>query len=508
MTARSMRRSLITTVTATTVMVLLAMLVPMAVLVKQYAVEDRLAQAALEVQATETVVSGQDKGSVAVYLESINSDDSVRTTVLYPDGVAIGPDPGEDSRVRAARTTGQARVDDVSGGAEILVPVALGGNTALPEDTPVIRVHVLESGFTGSVYLAWAVLALLGVALLAGSLLMADRLGRRFVQPIRSLASSAQAMGTDRDTRVELEGPREVQEVAAALDRLGDRISTLIAREREGVADLSHRLRTPITALRLSIDALPSSAERARIQEDVDNLERMVDFVVAEARRSQREGLAPSGDVAAVVRERTDFWRPLAEDQGRTFTTELAQPPRSRPSQCQRPGRHGRHPARQRLLLHRRRCRDPGVAHHVHRRARHARRRGRRRGMAERPQCRRPRSQHQRFQRARAVHREQHRRGVRGAVGAGLLGVGRHPSPGRARHHHLSLAERADMTRATTARSPPSSVSAISGARCAPSRTRRCPCSAPWRGSGPCRPCRDGPARSRPRARRPSFGRL
>ena len=156
---------------------------------------------------------------------------------------------------------------------------------------------------------------------------MADRLGRRFVQPIRSLASSAQAMGTDRDTRVELEGPREVQEVAAALNRLGDRITTLIAREREGVADLSHRLRTPITALRLSIDALPPSAERARIQEDVDNLERMVDFVVTEARRSQREGLAPSGDVAAVVRERTDFWRPLAEDQGRTFTTLLAQPP-------------------------------------------------------------------------------------------------------------------------------------------------------------------------------------
>ena len=52
-----MRRSLIVTVAAAVGMVLLAMLVPMAVLLRDYALEDRLASAALEVQATETVVS-------------------------------------------------------------------------------------------------------------------------------------------------------------------------------------------------------------------------------------------------------------------------------------------------------------------------------------------------------------------------------------------------------------------------------------------------------------------
>jgi signal transduction histidine kinase len=172
-----------------------------------------------------------------------------------------------------------------------------------------------------------AILAALGLALLGGSLLMADRLGRRFVEPIRSLAASAQAMGTDRETRVEPQGPREVQDVAAALNRLGDRVATLIARERVNVADLSHRLRTPITALRLSIDSLPAGTERSRIQEDVDNLERMVDFVVAEARRSQREGITPAADVVSVVVERTDFWRALAEDQDRAFVTDLPESP-------------------------------------------------------------------------------------------------------------------------------------------------------------------------------------
>ena len=60
-----MRRSLIVTVAAAVTMVLVAMLVPMAVLLQRFALEDRLARAALEVQATESVVSGagQDYGT-------------------------------------------------------------------------------------------------------------------------------------------------------------------------------------------------------------------------------------------------------------------------------------------------------------------------------------------------------------------------------------------------------------------------------------------------------------
>ena len=90
-----MRRGLRLTVLASVSMVLLAMLVPMAVLVRGYSDEDELFRAAVDVQATETAVSGQDKGSVAVYLDRINADSNARTTVLYPDGTGIGPDPGE-----------------------------------------------------------------------------------------------------------------------------------------------------------------------------------------------------------------------------------------------------------------------------------------------------------------------------------------------------------------------------------------------------------------------------
>ena len=318
-----MRRSLIVTVAASTAMVLLAMLIPMAVLIDDYAMEDQLARAALEVQATETVVAGRDKGTVSVYLSTIN-DEATRTTVLYPDGSAIGPYPGEDARVRQARETGQARVDDTDDGAEILVPVSLGGGSAVPEATSVIRVTVLDRGFDGTVRTTWAVLGLLGLVLLGGSLLVADQLGRRFVQPIKALAASAVRLGeNDLSTPVPQEGPAEVQEVGAALNRLVGRVEELLRRERDTVADLSHRLRTPITALRLDAESLDDATERERLARDVDALERMVDAVIREARRSQREGLAAAGDAVAAVTERTAFWAPLAEDQGRTFAVEV-----------------------------------------------------------------------------------------------------------------------------------------------------------------------------------------
>jgi len=140
------RRSLLLTAAAAISMVLLAMLVPMAILVRSYALEDRLARAALEVQAVETVVSGQDAGAVGQYVDRLNDKDShTQVTVLYPDGLEIGPDRGQDELVLDARNTGRARVDDVPGGSQILVPVSRGGNSALPSQTPVIRIVVEQS---------------------------------------------------------------------------------------------------------------------------------------------------------------------------------------------------------------------------------------------------------------------------------------------------------------------------------------------------------------------------
>ena len=70
--------------------------------------------------------------------------------------------------------------------------------------------------------------------------------------------------------------------------------------------------------------ALRDDAERERVSGDVDELVRAVDRVIDEARRTVREGVGASGDLAEVTRERVAFWSALADEQGRAFTTEIA----------------------------------------------------------------------------------------------------------------------------------------------------------------------------------------
>lgn len=181
-----MRRRLTVTVAATVTMVLLAMLVPLAVLLRSYALEDRLTQAALEVQATETVVARSGTGGIARYVARVNEDSTSVTTVVLPGGHVIGPAPGadEEARITEARLTGTARVDDVDGGTAILVPVSLGGSSAGPEARPIIRVFVPTPGLEADLVRSWLILFALGLLLLVGALALADRLAATLVRPI------------------------------------------------------------------------------------------------------------------------------------------------------------------------------------------------------------------------------------------------------------------------------------------------------------------------------------
>ena len=74
------------------------------------------------------------------------------------------------------------------------------------------------------------------------------------------------------------------------------------------------------------VEALPP-AERARLLDGVDAVNRGVDEVIFEARRSVREGLVAGCDAAAVVGERVRFWSVLCEEEGRPLTVDLPAAP-------------------------------------------------------------------------------------------------------------------------------------------------------------------------------------
>lgn len=329
-----MRRHLVVMALATTSIVLIALLLPMALLIQRFALEDALAAASLEVQATESVVAFQERADLSTFIDDLNdNDDGTRTTVLFADGDSLGPDPHVTADVQTARTSGQAITSSTSEGAEILVPVSVPlPDRAAPDDPPqgaaadasVIRVVITDGRFTGDVVVAWAIIAGLGLGLLALAVFVADRLGRNLVGPVTELANTAELLESGQlKARVRAGGPSEIREVGHALNRLAGRIGELLAAEREAVADISHRLRTPVTVLRLEVDELHEPQERDRLAAGVDTLAHAVDSVIREARRPMREGIGAASDARNVVRERSAFWSALADEQGRTMDVTL-----------------------------------------------------------------------------------------------------------------------------------------------------------------------------------------
>lgn len=112
-----------------------------------------------------------------------------------------------------------------------------------------------------------------------------------------------------------------------AADRLGVRALRALDAEREAAADLSHRLRTPLTALRLDTDALPPGPVADRMRQAVEALDAEIDAIILSARSSAAARASEKTDLVDVLAERMAFWAVLAEDHGRRWEIRGADNP-------------------------------------------------------------------------------------------------------------------------------------------------------------------------------------
>jgi signal transduction histidine kinase len=305
------RRQITLLVAATTSIVLLAFLLPAASLVARVAEARALdaAQAQLQFLTPTVGLDGRDQVAAALVGTSGELDVAVR----WIDGEWLGAHRGDGDPVPET-----AVVEAGDDGIRLLQPVRRADGSA------VIEVFVPREQLRAGVTRTWLVLAGLGAVLLILALLVADRLARSMTRPVTELARTAHLLGSgDLSARVSPHGPTEVRAVGAAVNRLAGRIAELLAAERETAADLAHRLRTPLTALRLDAESLPPP-DRERLLDDVDALNRSVDEVISEARRTVREGLGTGCDAAAVVAARVRFWSVLAEEESRAVTVDLS----------------------------------------------------------------------------------------------------------------------------------------------------------------------------------------
>ncbi|MFJ7908803.1 sensor histidine kinase [Kitasatospora sp. NPDC096204] len=240
-----------------------------------------------------------------------------------PGGPMLGEGRAAAADVATAGGQGRSFTVQVAGGYALLQPVAVDtGRTA------VVEVFVAESDLTRGVATAWQVLSAVALGLVAISVLVADRMGSRIVASARKLAAAARSLGAGNlSVRVPVEGkqvegsPEELREAGQAFNTMADRVVQLLAAERELAADLSHRLRTPLTVLRLNAASLGEGDAADATRHAVAQLEREVDQIIRSARRAPEDApaVAVGCDAAEVIRERVAFWSALAEDEGRRW---------------------------------------------------------------------------------------------------------------------------------------------------------------------------------------------
>ncbi|MFF7645123.1 ATP-binding protein [Streptomyces canus] len=170
----------------------------------------------------------------------------------------------------------------------------------------------------------WGWSAAIGAAGLAASALLSVRLAGWVGRPLSTLDASARRLGEGAlDERADVgAGPPEVRRLAATFNTMAARMEALVHGHRAVIADVSHQLRTPLTALRLRLDVLAAgaqgetAAELGAAQEEIARLSRLVDGLLAVARAEQTTPRRTAVRVDEVVAERVAAWSPVGEERG------------------------------------------------------------------------------------------------------------------------------------------------------------------------------------------------
>lgn len=133
----------------------------------------------------------------------------------------------------------------------------------------ILRSHLVTRGVATAAIVA---LAVLFVALM---------LVRALSLPLRALVTVADTVGAGEWEPLAEKGPGEVRRLAHAINAMQGRIAHLIDDRTEALAAVSHDLRTPLARLRLRAGFLTDEEARDSIEADIDEMEAMVDGVLA-----------------------------------------------------------------------------------------------------------------------------------------------------------------------------------------------------------------------------------
>jgi signal transduction histidine kinase len=210
----------------------------------------------------------------------------------------------------------------------VAVPVASGANIY-----GAVRMTVFNDDVEEQVTRMWLSLGLVVIIAVGATAVVAFAVARSVTRPIARLGATAELIAEgDLSARAGIaEAPPELADLATTFDDMAERVETLVASQRAFVADASHQLRTPLTALRLRLENIQAEASDEELEafDDVTVEVERLSLLIDQLLELSREGSATTVpiDVDDIVSQRFSLWEPVAREHSITFKMNIDHEP-------------------------------------------------------------------------------------------------------------------------------------------------------------------------------------
>jgi signal transduction histidine kinase len=331
----SLRLRLLAAIAYVLVLALVALEIPLVLSLASRVDNEVRAQAAAQAQVVAAAAAARldDAPELGRVVERAGRDLGARVVVVDDDGRLLADSAGgalrdesyasrpEIAAALAGRSEQGTRPSDTVGG-ELLytaVPILDDGRTV-----GAVRVTQSNAAVSERVRRNVLVVVAVGLAALALGLALAWVLAGSLAGPLRALARTARRVEDgELDARAEVSGAREQREVALAFNDMTERLGQVLDAQREFVGNASHQLRTPLTGLRLRLEAAALKADDPAVRREleladaeVERLTRLLNALLTLARGGDRPTLRAPASLRAAAESAYERWLPRAEASG------------------------------------------------------------------------------------------------------------------------------------------------------------------------------------------------